>query len=466
MKKKIALAACLMCAAGLYSQQLAIYEFTGGISTVSTQPPNSSFGSFNPQNVYAVTSGGEYETSFWTTEPEFDPEEYIEFEIHTINCYRFNLDSIVFNTKRSLTSGNTIIWHLRSNQDDYFTDLASGTALTFYSPETITFNPANLDSLSNIRFRFYVTDVNAGQYFYLDDFAVYGSEVLVGPVDYYIDNDHDGYGTGNLVSSCDDLFYDYAYNNLDCDDTQETINPETRWYADLDGDNFGDLNTSVVSCLQPLSYVYINPYDILIGQAAIDCNDNNVYINPDAFEDECPDGEDQNCDGEDGDPGMIMPHCDYIMDADGDGYGYGGSVYAPCGCGSEQYYFDLGYIFGDTGDDCNDTIASIHPDAADLFSDGIDQNCDGQDGNLGLGDLSVLALNVYPNPGTDLVNLPIPVPGKRKIKLLDNQGKIIFEQEVTETGILQINTASFAKGSYQFVLQSEEGISRTSWMKL
>ena len=48
---------------------------------------------------------------------------------------------------------------------------------------------------------------------------------------------------------------------------------------------------------------------------------------------------------------------------------------------------DLGLLTDDDGDgwtesegDCNDRLQSVHPDAADLMIDGIDQDCDGLDG--------------------------------------------------------------------------------------
>jgi hypothetical protein len=57
------------------------------------------------------------------------------------------------------------------------------------------------------------------------------------------------------------------------------------WYADVDGDGFGNPSSTVLSCKQPNGYVAI----------AGDCNDNDVLINPDSPE--LCDGLDQNCNG-------------------------------------------------------------------------------------------------------------------------------------------------------------------------
>jgi hypothetical protein len=100
---------------------------------------------------------------------------------------------------------------------------------------------------------------------------------------------------------------------------------------DADGDGF----TSIGSC----------------AGSADDCNDNNASVYPGA-PDIC-DGLDNNCDGQVDEGGTPI-------DADGDGY--------------------LGFdSCGAIADDCNDNDASIHPGAAEIANDGIDQDCSGAD---------------------------------------------------------------------------------------
>lgn len=64
--------------------------------------------------------------------------------------------------------------------------------------------------------------------------------------------------------------------------------PET-WYADTDGDGFGDPLSTKDSCTQPVGYVKDNT----------DCDDTMASVHPGAVDDTV-DGIDQNCDGHDG----------------------------------------------------------------------------------------------------------------------------------------------------------------------
>jgi hypothetical protein len=62
-------------------------------------------------------------------------------------------------------------------------------------------------------------------------------------------------------------------NDLDCNDNNANINPNTVWYQDNDGDGFGNALISQVGCAQPSGFVLNNT----------DCNDNdntNTVLNP------------------------------------------------------------------------------------------------------------------------------------------------------------------------------------------
>ena len=120
----------------------------------------------------------------------------------------------------------------------------------------------------------------------------------------------------------------------DCDGRQP---PVSSWYADDDGDGYGDAADSVAVCDPPAGYV----------AEATDCNDGDPAVSPGDPE-RCDNALDDDCDGT-----VVIGE-----DADGDGF-----VTDTC--------------FG--GDDCDDAAAEIHVGAADVCDDGIDSDCSGSD---------------------------------------------------------------------------------------
>jgi len=109
----------------------------------------------------------------------------------------------------------------------------------------------------------------------------------------------------------------------------------------------------------------------------VDCNDNNVNINPGVTE-VCGDGIDNDCSG-----------ADLICNGDDDGDGIinandlcsgtsaGASVNSN-GCSDAQIDNDSD-TYTEVAGDCNDGDAAIKPGATDVCGDGIDQDCAGGD---------------------------------------------------------------------------------------
>ena len=128
-----------------------------------------------------------------------------------------------------------------------------------------------------------------------------------------------------------------------------------RWYPDGDGDGYGFESDVETSCDEaPTGYV--GNYD--------DCDDSDAGINPDATE-VCS-GIDDDCDGlvdDEDDP--VEGATTFYEDLDGDGYGSDSTTEA---CEPPSGYVEV-------DGDCDDTDAAVHPGAAEIENDGIDQDC-------------------------------------------------------------------------------------------
>jgi type IX secretion system substrate protein/putative metal-binding protein len=126
-----------------------------------------------------------------------------------------------------------------------------------------------------------------------------------------------------------------------------TLNP-TEYYLDSDGDGYGSEAIFVFACSAQSGYVSVTG----------DCNDSDANINPEAI-DVAGSGVDANCDGQ----------YAWYTDTDGDGYGISPIISSTNASPSTGE--------ADNNSDCDDTNASINPDASDIAGSGIDANCDG-----------------------------------------------------------------------------------------
>ena len=201
-----------------------------------------------------------------------------------------------------------------------------------------------------------------------------------GAVDWYRDEDADGYGvTSDSVRSCDGPA-GYAVAGGDCDDANATTSPgaaevcdgadndcdgltddddnsvadQTTWYIDYDGDSYGSDRFTEAACAAPEGYV----------SNAEDCDDAEATAFPGGVE--VCDELDNNCDGV-VDEATATDAQTWYQDADLDGFGDADFSTLACSMPS-------GYAEND--EDCDDGEFAVNPDAEEVC-DGLDNNCDG-----------------------------------------------------------------------------------------
>ncbi len=177
----------------------------------------------------------------------------------------------------------------------------------------------------------------------------------------YADLDDDGYGDPNEPILVCTPGPNQSTNASDCDDNDPGVHPGAdeicdgidqdcddglpdggidegvtqTWYADSDGDTFGDPNAPVEGCSQPENTV----------ENGLDCDDTNASAFPGGTE-VCDDGIDQDCNGYD-------LGCEEV-DLDGDG-------------------------FSQVQGDCDESNPDVNPAATEIPYNGIDDDCDGSD---------------------------------------------------------------------------------------
>jgi hypothetical protein len=187
-----------------------------------------------------------------------------------------------------------------------------------------------------------------------------GEEVDLGTDPFDEDSDGDGVDDGTEV----ELGLDPTSTDSDGDGIEDAaeVAAEFTWYADADGDGFGEPGTGVVRLTAPST---------MVGNDE-DCDDTDAAVNPDAAEVCDTDDVDEDCnaladdaDSETDPAGMQS----WYPDADGDSYGRA-SASGTIACDA------TGSDVEDTTD-CDDADSAVHPGAADIWYDGVDSNCDG-----------------------------------------------------------------------------------------
>ncbi|MBI5550264.1 MAG: putative metal-binding motif-containing protein [Desulfobacterales bacterium] len=191
-------------------------------------------------------------------------------------------------------------------------------------------------------------------------------------VSFYRDSDGDTYGSAAAAVQACVAPAGYVADHSDCDDAVATVHPNATeicnnidedcdgqtdegvlltFYQDGDRDTFGNAAMSTQACAAPNGYV----------TSSNDCDDTRAAVHPEATE-TC-NGLDDNCNAQT-DEGVLLT---FYRDADNDAYGNAAATTQACTP-------PAGYVT--SSNDCNDTVASIHPGASEICNT-FDDNCNG-----------------------------------------------------------------------------------------
>lgn len=273
-----------------------------------------------------------------------------------------------------------IIYYVDADHDTYGSSSASGIGYcnppAWYTTNHTDCNDANAAVKPGAQEVCDANDVDEDCNGLADD----ADASATGKLKYYIDADHDAFGTtaGSGTYYCNPPAW-YTTNHSDCNDANANIKPTAQeicdandvdedcdgladdadpsvsgkliYYADTDHDSYGTSGTGTAYCNPPAWNVTNNT----------DCNDLNATIFPGAAE---------LCNGMDDDCDILIDDnagLPYYADTDNDGYGNSAVFIISCSA-------PLGYVANSA--DCNDLNATINPGAIDNC-DGIDNNCNG-----------------------------------------------------------------------------------------
>ncbi|MCC7050816.1 MAG: T9SS type A sorting domain-containing protein, partial [Bacteroidia bacterium] len=219
----------------------------------------------------------------------------------------------------------------------------------------------------------------------------------------------------------------YVANNTDCDDTDDQVGVATTvWYADTDGDGFGDANTTTTACTAPSGYVADNT----------------------------------DCDDTDGAKFPTVLDSTFIIDNSGDP----AFVFVADALDATTYEWSIDNTVAGTDTVLNHTFTL---DGTYSVTLNVTDGCGNvytstQTVNVLNTSLSVLRntkLAVYPSPANQYINVT-GLTGTVLVEVATINGQVVKQvsNDFGKTAILQINTNELINGVYFVKVVSTQGV--------
>ncbi len=315
-----------------------------------------------------------------------------------------------------------------------------------------------------------------------------------GSTEWYKDADNDGYYSGEIIT--ESVKPDSTYRlkielkgmEIDCDDANKDINPETIWYKDIDDDKFSDGMTTK-QCTRPTGYKLV--YELVATSG--DENDEDANIRPgdiwykDVDGDGYSDGESKtqvnqpenyrapvslkaiNGDCDDTDYN-VNPETIWYKDIDGDRFSDGTTI--------EQCQQPIGYDMGVhlifKNGDCDDEDPGSYPGAIEICGDDIDQDCSGSALHcVGYSQIKVESITQLPGRSINfLVRVTDPANTVSSVtiaySLSENSGMVTEDLEKESDNLWKITIPIDATvgGEIEYLFSSINSINNESVTKL
>jgi Bacterial Ig domain/Secretion system C-terminal sorting domain len=164
--------------------QLGVYSFTGVGAcpnqnpVINAQPANATFSNFSAVGASCYGTTNVFATFLLNSASTINLGQYYTFTVTAAPNNVLDLDSLKFDTYAGIDAPNAK-WHLRSNLDNYATDIAADSnSINAYTTKAILSNTTFLN-IPNVTFRLYVTDMNALSSWGIDEVKLYGKTIAL-----------------------------------------------------------------------------------------------------------------------------------------------------------------------------------------------------------------------------------------------------------------------------------------------